>query len=126
MAFLDTSAIIDFMQGKSGIRALMRKLETAGVELHVSSLTVFELSNGWPSGLDEQRRAMLSRTSIQSLDGAAAENAGHLHRTLKDAGTPIGEIDTLIAAQALAIDEPVITANVKHFKRVPNLRVITY
>ena len=42
---------------------------------------------------------------------------------LADQGTPIGPNDLLIAAQALALDLMVVTANVREFQRIPNLRV---
>ncbi|MHA6691860.1 hypothetical protein [Devosia sp. A449] len=38
-------------------------------------------------------------------------------------GTPIGSHDLLIAAHALSLDLTLITANVREFARVPNLRV---
>ncbi len=38
--------------------------------------------------------------------------------------TPIGERDTLIAGVCLAIGRPLLTANVRHFRRVPGLEVV--
>ncbi len=42
---------------------------------------------------------------------------------LETQGTPIGGNDLLIAAQALALDLTVVTANIREFSRVPNLKV---
>ena len=38
-------------------------------------------------------------------------------------GRPIGDFDSLIAAQALARDLIVVTNNVDEFERVPDLRI---
>jgi tRNA(fMet)-specific endonuclease VapC len=42
---------------------------------------------------------------------------------LEKLGQPIGSLDTMIAAQALALDLPLITNNQKEFLRVPGLRL---
>jgi predicted nucleic acid-binding protein len=41
-------------------------------------------------------------------------------------GRTISEIDALIASVALERDELLVTRNVRHFARVPGLRVETY
>ena len=43
--------------------------------------------------------------------------------SLEAAGTPIGANDLLIAAQALAAGQVVVTANLREFRRVPGLPV---
>ncbi len=42
---------------------------------------------------------------------------------LERAGTPIGANDTPIADHALSLEATIVTANVREFSRVPNLRV---
>lgn len=56
-----------------------------------------------------------------TLQGADhyADIAAHLHKT----GQPIGVMDTLIAAHALALGLPLVTHNTRHFKRVPGLKL---
>jgi len=44
---------------------------------------------------------------------------------LASAGTPIGPMDTLIAAHALALNALLITNNVKEFQRVQELRIMS-
>ncbi len=51
---------------------------------------------------------------------------GRAYRHLRDNGTLIGTNDLWIAATALAYDMPVVTRNVEHFRRVPELDVETY
>ena len=42
---------------------------------------------------------------------------------LERAGTPIGNMDLMIAAHALAERATVVTNNVKHFSAVPGLKL---
>lgn len=51
---------------------------------------------------------------------------GKVYRHLRDIGLLIGSNDLWIAATALAVKKPLVTANVKHFRRVPDLTVVAY
>ena len=51
---------------------------------------------------------------------------GQLYRHLRDVGLLVGTNDLWIAATALAFDLPLVTANEKHYRRVPFLDVISY
>jgi len=51
---------------------------------------------------------------------------GRVYRHLRDVGLLIGANDLWIGATALAFDLPLVTANLEHYRRVPDLRVIEY
>jgi predicted nucleic acid-binding protein len=51
---------------------------------------------------------------------------GRLFRYLRDSGRLIGSNDMWIAATALAYRMPVVTANLEHYRRVPDLEVLEY
>jgi tRNA(fMet)-specific endonuclease VapC len=53
----------------------------------------------------------------------AAAEFGHIGNLLAERGTPIGEMDALIAAHAIALRKTLVTNNVRHFTRVPRLAV---
>ncbi len=57
------------------------------------------------------------------FDEQAAERYGELRSILEKKGTPIGPLDTLIAAHALSLGWALATHNVREFRRVPGLRV---
>ena len=54
---------------------------------------------------------------------AAAETYGRVRAELERRGTPLSEPDLRIAAIALTHDCTVVTSNLRHFVRVPGLRV---
>jgi predicted nucleic acid-binding protein len=60
---------------------------------------------------------------VLSFNRSAAETYGRLRAELEQAGTPMSEPDMRIAAIALANDLTVVTGNVRHYARVPGLRV---
>ena len=54
---------------------------------------------------------------------AAADQYGEIKARLKRQGIPIGEMDTQIAAHALAENLILVTHNTRHFERVPGLKI---
>jgi tRNA(fMet)-specific endonuclease VapC len=68
-------------------------------------------------------REVLARVRIETFDDQAALRAGDILAVLEGKGTPIGIEDALIGATALARGLTVVTANTRHFKRIPGLVV---
>jgi len=65
----------------------------------------------------------LSAIEIAPFDLSAARAYGEVRSVLRRRGTPIGPLDMLIAAHAIALDVPLATNNAREFHRVPGLRV---
>ncbi len=93
----------------------------------LSSIVVSELSWGVArSGLQKNVDALdafLAAFQIAPYDQTAAFAYGRLRAELERRGRPIGPLDLLIAAHALALDVTLVTNNERGFKRVPGLRV---
>jgi len=51
-------------------------------------------------------------------DAESADFHAEIKHQLKTSGTPIGEMDMLIAAHAIAADAVLVTNNTRHFKRI--------
>jgi tRNA(fMet)-specific endonuclease VapC len=64
----------------------------------------------------------VSRLEIMPWNSAAAEEYGRLRVYLEKKGTPIGNMDLLIAAHALSEKCVLVTNNLREFKRVPHLK----
>ena len=65
----------------------------------------------------------LSSITILQFDGIAAEKYGLVRAGLETMGTPIGPMDTLIAAHALSKDLILVTNNTREFCRVDGLKL---
>jgi predicted nucleic acid-binding protein len=66
---------------------------------------------------------VLSRVTILDFGFPEALTAGDVLAYLARRGELIGVEDLLIGATALAREYTVVTGNVRHFERIPNLRV---
>jgi len=108
---------------------LLQKLTSLPVgEAGVSSITVAELQHGVQRSRRPEQNAealamFLSPLPIADLDYRAAEAYGGIRAHLESSSTPIGPLDTLIAAHASSLDVILVTSNVGEFSRVPDLRV---
>lgn len=60
---------------------------------------------------------------IVGFDSNAATEYGEIRAGLEKSGTPIGPLDTLIAAHAKSLKLILVTNNEKEFKRVAGLRI---
>lgn len=65
----------------------------------------------------------LAPLTVLAFDGAAAQAYGTVRAALERAGTPIGPLDMMIAAHALARGCVVVTNDEAEFRRVEGLRV---
>ena len=66
---------------------------------------------------------LLPRASILPFDFAAAKKYGEIRSLLEKQGTPLAHADLQIASIALSMNMTLITGNLKHFQRVPQLAV---
>ena len=108
---------------------LVRRLATVAPQKQfTTSITVGELIYGARrvgradlSALVEQviRRAQ----TVLPFDTLAARTFGVLKATLERSGTPLAEPDLRIASIALVRGLILVTRNVRHFQRVPELTV---
>jgi predicted nucleic acid-binding protein len=93
----------------------------------ISLLTRAELRFGQALMATDDRRRPLVDALLRQLPhlpwtGAAADHFGTLKAHNRRAGTPRGDIDTQIAAQALAERLTLVTHNIRHFEGTPELR----
>ena len=93
--------------------------------LMISSITGAELEYGVAkSGSARNHQALekfLAPLEVAPFDDAAMRRYGRVRAMLEQRGTPIGPMDTLIAAHALALGCVLVTNNVREFARVPGL-----
>lgn len=124
---LDTNICIYAMKNRPP--QVLKRLETIGrAAVGVSVITVLELRHGANksrqhelahSRLDDFLEPMIVLPFEETDALVGARLRTHLHRI----GLPIGDLDNLIAAQALARDLIVATNNVGEFGRIPDLRI---
>lgn len=96
----------------------------------ISAITEGELRFGLAKRPEAVRlaalvEAFLLRVEILPWESGAADRYGRLRAMLEAAGTPLDDLDTLIAAHALATDAVLVTSD-KAFGRVPGLTTVDW
>lgn len=128
MACLDTSFLIDLLDGADGAREVMEELDESGRRHGVSPVSAAELYVGAHGGtaLEFERASELLRSlRWLELDRSCARRAGRIQAELLERGEPVGFTDCLIAATAIEHGETLVTAD-GDFDRVPDLQTVRY
>jgi predicted nucleic acid-binding protein len=94
--------------------------------LWLTMTTVGELASGAGDSERADWESLVAPFGILPIDMDVCWSYGSTFRYLADNGLLIGPNDLWIAAAALANNLPLATRNVRHFKRVPGLRVAEY
>jgi tRNA(fMet)-specific endonuclease VapC len=108
-------------------KSLIEKFKSISLgEIGISVITVCEFESGIPgSNQPEKLRSaintFLAPFSIIDFQQIDAVSFGVVDSYLQAKGTPIGDMDTMIASQALSRGLILVTNNVKHYSRVPHL-----
>ncbi|MEN9517965.1 MAG: hypothetical protein RLZZ381_553 [Cyanobacteriota bacterium] len=128
MKFLLDTNICIYLIKRKPLKVLQKFNAYQVGDIGVSSITVAELEFGvqksqFPSKNQTALTQFLLPLQIADFDRAAAVIYGNIRATLAKQGTPIGSLDTLIAAHALSLKVTLITNNLKEFSRVPNLKL---
>jgi tRNA(fMet)-specific endonuclease VapC len=127
---LDTDICINLIRYKPP--EILRRFAALSVgDVGVSAITAAELQHGVNKSQhpEDNRRALeqfLIPLVVAPFDHVAAARYGIVRAALERQGTPIGALDTLIAAHALSLDVTLVSDNVREFGRVPGLSVVNW
>lgn len=123
---LDTNIVSDLIRNPAG-KAAQRIAELEPGELKTSIIVAAELRYG----VEKKGSARLVRLVDELLmdfevlpwEAPAEIHYAAIRDHLSRNGQPIGDMDMLIAAHALALDVVLVTDNEREFSRVPGLKV---
>jgi tRNA(fMet)-specific endonuclease VapC len=129
MYLLDTNTIIYYFKGQG--KVAQNLAEVPAPEIYVSTIVLFELRVGIaksnsPAKRTQQLQQLLSRINLVSFDQSAVLAAAEIRAQLEQQGTPIGQMDTLIAGTAVALQAALVTHNTKEFTRVSRLTLVDW
>lgn len=124
MVIADTDLVVGVLRGNPDAIAKFTTLEAPCI----TSITAFELLRGAYASSNPARERVRMIDVIDSMfvidfSYFDADAAGRIDVLLARSGTPIGTLDTMIAAICITTKLPFITRNTKHFTRIPGLRV---
>ena len=127
---LDTNICIAIIKRRPP-QALKRFTAYKVGDIGISWVTLAELEFGAAkSQHPEKNQAALDEfvlpLEIASFDREAARVYGQVRATLEKKGTPIGSLDMLIGAHALALGATLATNNTREFSRIKGLSVVDW
>lgn len=140
---LDTDMLIYMIRGFRAAKKALREradevfdrchgAQLAGNDVGLSAITVSELEFGARnSGRYETEivaiNELLTPFQVFDFDSVACpQEYGRLRYELRRSGIPIGDMDLLIAAHALALKATLVTNNLAHFSRVRGLTTVNW
>ena len=126
MILLDTNICIYIINAKP--HAVLARFSSYRLgDIGVCSVVAAELAFGVAkSGSARNRQALemfLAPLAVLPFDEAAVWAYGDLRADLERRGTPIGSLDTMIAAHALSQHATLVTNNTREFSKVPGLQL---
>ena len=125
---LDTDTVSFVLRGEG--KAGMNLTAHAPSAVCLSAISLSEL---W-FGAEQRHSKRLHRlietfvtaVDVVPFDAVAAAQFGRLSADLEGTGTPIGVLDTLIAAHAMSLHLTLVSNNTKHFTRVKGLKTVNW
>lgn len=122
---VDTDVIIDALHSRRDGVELLERLAPAG--LAISVISVGELEEGAHLASDPGThlatvRQFISGYQILPVTMPIMSQFAELRAGLRRAGLLIADFDLVIAATAIAHDYSLLTRNIRHFGRIPDLR----
>ena len=126
---LDTDTVSELMRARPRAGLLAKLAMVDPEDQFTSSVTIGELVYGayrtdrpehFLAAIDER---VLPNVGVLVFDEPAARVYGRIRAHLERAGQRLAEPDLRVASIALVSSHTVVTGNVRHFSRVPDLRV---
>ncbi len=128
--FLDTTALIDMLDGEKGALDKIEELRRESV-LFTSSINLYETLRGimdLHSGHEKHLKALEAVTAniaVLDIDAEVARKAAGIYKELRGRGKPINEPDYLIAGACTANGiEIIMTRNRRHFENIRGIKTI--
>jgi tRNA(fMet)-specific endonuclease VapC len=123
---IDTDIIIYSVKGNSIVQR--RFLQNEHIPKAISVITCGELLLGAKKSKNVGKNlAVVYRIKelfpIVVIDNAVIETFSDIKVAMQKAGSPVDDMDLLIAATALTMNYTLVTSNEKHFRRIKGLRI---
>jgi tRNA(fMet)-specific endonuclease VapC len=124
---LDTNICIYIIK-KQHPEVITRLIKVGFTKIAISTITIAELEYG----VSNSQRPFEAQTALleflmpfETLDfnSSAASCYGKIRKELKDKGTPVSDMDMLIASVAMTNELILVTNNEREFKRISGLKI---
>lgn len=124
---LDTDIVIALIKGDAALATRLIAVQQAGEPAYLHALSYYETKRGLIRAAATRQLLAFERL-CQSLplvipNRDSLDIAADIYAMLATQGQLIGDADILIAASAIAEGYTIVSRNLRHYARIPNLRV---
>ena len=131
MVCLDTAFLVDLVRARPEAEKKLQHYLENDERITTTPVNAAELYDGAYSTKSRKREAervggLLEHLELLEISLQVCEKYGRLINDLKVRGSPIGDLDTLVASTALVHRQILLTRNKAHFEKVPGLIVETW
>jgi len=125
----DTDAISEVLKPRPAPRYLEWLATLSRDDQYTSAVAIGELYQGAfrspavETHLANIEQRILASVTVLPYEVATARVYGQIRAKLEAVGKPLADADLQIAATALQHDLELVTGNIRHFRRVPGLRL---
>ena len=129
MFIFDTDIYTNVMRKVPSETLLNRLKKVPRRDQFTTTITIAEVYYGVMKASNRQKllklfeNVLLPRATTLPFDFSAAKKYGEIRSFLEKQGTPLAHADLQIASITLSMNMTLITGNLKHFQRVPQLTV---
>jgi len=129
MYLLDTNILSELVKKNPNNNLMIRLESIPSASLYTASICVMELRygvlrRGNPSDLwSKIEKSILSKVQILNFYYKDALRAAEVLSELHSIGQPVGIEDIMIGSIALSNGLVIVSANTKHFSRIPDLKL---
>jgi tRNA(fMet)-specific endonuclease VapC len=126
-ALIDTNILSFFFRNHSLIVERFQAYLNDHDKINISIITYYEIVSGLKHR-DAQKQLtsfqeFVSYNTVLPLSTSSATISADIYANLRNKGTPIDDIDILIAGIAIANDLIIVTNNIRDFGKIENLEI---
>ena len=129
MVCLDTDILIDFLKQRDYAIKIIKELQRREENLSTTSINTFELYKGVVKSNNQEAliplNNLLTNLKILNFNFINSKKAAEIFEdlNLKTKGELLDLADIMIASIAISNNESLLTNNISHFKRIPELKL---
>ena len=127
---LDTDILSYYIKGDKIVAANISTYLDYFPSLNISLISYYEITSGLKFKKATKQLWVFEQFCIENkvlpLTKESVQIAGDLYAQLRIQGTPVDDMDLLIASIALEDKLDVVTNNTKHFEKIPRLSILNW
>jgi len=124
MILIDTSVLLEYFRKQKKKETLLFQLFERGDELFISTITRYEIMIGNSPKQEVFWEDVLKPLNVLVFGEEEADRTALIYKELKKKNKRIDFADMAIGATALVNEMPLATLNIKHFRRINELKII--